>query len=177
MRYNIFSCLLIIFTLFGCGKDNPKHLISGKWVADGPTTFTFMQGGGSIGVGGGEEVWEIQELDFTDALEGPGDTPYFGLNGKMIVNGSDYEWGYWEYKDYSKSPGNLLNAVGNHTVPEELLNEKRVVGELWRQNGVLRFYVFEISKSKMRIAFCHIEFSSGGAHVYTYSPIMNFKKV
>ncbi len=181
----VITSLTIIIS--SCKKDKAKFLIGGVWVAENPVKYAYSSGGQNLGVGSTAVQWEILEMDFT---QGQDKFPagYYGTSGSgtMLVNEHDasgninnyvYDWGFWEYVDGSKSKENKLkNGGGFSDVPAELSEQEKIVGELFNKSGSLRFYVFDIKKNKMTIAFAHLNSFNSGTNNWYYSPLMTFKR-
>lgn len=183
----ILLALAVLLIAVSCKKDKPKHLVATVWEAETPVKYSYGAGGNNIGVGTTFLEWEILEMDFTKAEEGAesSSTAYYGSAATM--SGNDYstgtstpftfDWGHWKYFDYSGSKENKFKSYSsNHGIPQEWIDEEKVVGELFNNTGAVRFHVFSLSKREMRVAFEHINSFNSGTNYRYYSPIMTFKR-
>lgn len=181
----LFSVSFVFIT--SCKKDKAKHLIAGAWVNDNPSKYAFSAGGQNLGVGATDLQWEILEMDFTKAEE-RFPNGYYGPSGSgtMLVNeyksngtieNFTFDWGFWEYIDRSKASDNpLREQTAVSPIPQELKDQEKVVGELFNKSGSLRFYVFDLKRNSMTLAFAHLNSFSSGTNNWYYSPIMTFSR-
>lgn len=182
--FKLVCATILVSSLFvSCKKVKHKHLIAEKWVAETPIKYLFSDGGQNLGVGSTSLEWEILEMDFTDGQD-RFPNGYFGTKATMKLNSytsgnvttGNFEWGFWEYVEYPGKENKFKEYDDFYKIPEEWKAEKAVYGELWNKSGSVRFYVFGLSKKKLRVAFEHIQSFNSGTVNRFYSPILTFVK-